>query len=504
MPHYRDECRRRHVLIGGNLPDVVNRLRNVELKVMTWNLADFSTSGVAQSKLWSKATDSSSEPDGRLTLVANTIAEEAPDVVFIQEVKPGDGGEKAVEQLTNKLNILMKDREPDVWVGGDQKRVVNPPDVRLGREDENGNPTPSISYDSMVSGKLKQSGAGAETYGCLWNVQKLVGEPVVKLLNDAGKGLDEIQTALGAKKGHDEVKQHFLSLGELSSTFSRYPALFTFKPKYGGWKVDPRPPEVDDKKKSNPDEPPLEIHFLVFHLASSNPQCGGKKKNTAEMKVLQSLAKHAWKAGSRLILLGDHNAAECGTTKVLYHGFNESGGRFVVPTTTSTNLFPFMKGAGKEIAVEDKCDDYLQFLEENGVSLRTSNVDGPVMHGEVQLTYANGELVIQNGLKEALKQIIADEGLSDTLDSLTKLSGKKSNDNIIFPQNTMPRGRVRAFLPRWVKATFVRGLHFLEARVLEVPAQKLLEYTIKHKEPFGSWKYLWSDHRPVVARFSLS
>ena len=125
------------------------------------------------------------------------------------------------------------------------------------------------------------------------------------------------------------------------------------------------------------------------------------------------------------------------------------------------------------------------------------------MHGNVQLMYANGMLK-KKGLKEALKQIIKDEGLSDTLDSLTKHSAEKHNDNIIFPENTMPRGRKRDFLPRGPKATLVQNLHLLEARVLEVPATKLLEYTIKHQEPFGSWKYLWSDHRPVVARFSLS
>ena len=78
-------------------------------------------------------------------------------------------------------------------------------------------------------------------------------------------------------------------------------------------------------------------------------------------------------------------------------------------------------------------------------------------------------------------------------------SGGKHNDNIIIP----PENRCRS-PGALVRNQEVFDLRLLKARVLEVPVDKLMEYTIKNDEPFGSWKYLWSDHRPVVARFSLS
>ena len=91
---------------------LVERLHRAELKVMTWNLADFSTGGVVQQRLWSKQDDANGS--SRLTFVAETISREAPDVVFIQEVKPGPGGDNAVRELTDELNNIMDDKQPCV------------------------------------------------------------------------------------------------------------------------------------------------------------------------------------------------------------------------------------------------------------------------------------------------------------------------------------------------------------------------------------------------------
>ena len=502
LPLYREECGRRNVVKRGNLPVVVDRLRNVELKVMTWNLADFSTTGVVQGRLWNKedttaagidakpkrnkcvrkrsgGTKSSSQtpaPEtpactGRLTLVADTIADEAPDVVFIQEVSTNDDN-IAVMELTEKLNKLMKSRKLDVWINA--KAVV-----QKSKHD--------ITYEHTQSEKLKNEGPGGEKYGCVWNTSKFEGPPTMSYLVNTEERVSEFAGILGAENLWEEIARD-LQVKVLvdNGGFSRFPALFTFTPKHGG-------PKADNNTKEK-------IHFLVFHLASSNPKYGGPEKNRAEMRVLQSLARHAWKAGSRLILLGDHNAGECGTTPRLKEFEKDNiGGQFVVKTTESTNLFPFMKGAGAQSAVKDNVGDLLAFLKEHEVDLYTHEADER-MHRGVKLQYKQGNLVVKTGLKTALKQIIVDEGLGDSL----QLSGARHNDNIIIPKNTVPTGAERTQPARKAKATLVRDLLLLEARVLEVPARKLLEYTIEHNEPFGSWKYLWSDHRPVVARFSLS
>ena len=50
------ECNRREIKCTqyARKSDLIQRLRNAELKVMTWNLADFSNTGVVQGKLWIK------------------------------------------------------------------------------------------------------------------------------------------------------------------------------------------------------------------------------------------------------------------------------------------------------------------------------------------------------------------------------------------------------------------------------------------------------------------
>ena len=586
------ECEEREILKKGsetrNLtkPELVERLRNVELKVMTWNLADFSTTGVVQGRLWNKedttaadidtkpkkktfsfpsfvklsgGTKSSSQapaPEtpactGRLTLVADTIADEAPDVVFIQEVTTNDKN-TAVEELTEKLNKLMKSRKLDVWINA--KAVV--------QKSEH-----DITYEHTQSEKLKNEGPGGEKYGCVWNTMKFEGKPEVRYLEGADS--PDFFEALSVDK--DEVKNKILeklqTLSQVaaragdssdgpstssSTTFSRFPALFTFTPKHGG-------PKADNNTK---------IHFLVFHLASSNPKYGGSAKNEAEMKVLRSLAKHAWKAGSRLILLGDHNAGECGTVselnKFLKDEHKQITGRFAVDTTgpqSSTNLFPFIKGSASNASdeVADTVKEYLAFLEEQNVNLKDEKL--------LEYVGDRPKLRDQKKLKKKLEEIMYELGFSDFIHS----SGAKHNDNIIIPperfcrssanERNKPVGEtVDALLkfleergvklrkrnkqtPKYEKEyelqydsddqlktsgvkealkkiikdeyltvdsrrsildKYVYDLKLLEGRVLEVPATKLLEYTIKHNEPFGSWKYLWSDHRPVVARFSLS
>ena len=68
-----------------------------------------------------------------MPFVADTIADEAPDVVFIQEVTTSDGGEKAMEELTDELNTMMKSREPDVWIN--DEAVHLPPKFKMKGED---------------------------------------------------------------------------------------------------------------------------------------------------------------------------------------------------------------------------------------------------------------------------------------------------------------------------------------------------------------------------------
>ena len=212
-----------------------------------------------------------------MPFVADTIADEAPDVVFIQEVTTSDGGEKAMEALTDELNTMMKSREPDVWIN--DKAVQLPPKFKMKEK---------IEYELKLSDILK-GGPGAERYGCVWNKSKFKQGPDVRYLKDKDALLDILEVLI-----RDKAKEHLakkldslftkaveeFKTENFSAIFSRTPALFTFTPKYGGPKVNN---EINNK-----------IHFLVFHLTSSNPKSGGAVKNEKEMEVLLRLARHVW------------------------------------------------------------------------------------------------------------------------------------------------------------------------------------------------------------------
>ena len=613
---------------------LVERLHRAELKVMTWNLADFSTGGVVQQRLWSKQDDANGS--SRLTFVAETISREAPDVVFIQEVKPGPGGDNAVRELTDELNNIMDDKqpcvstvkshcvslldkivqgdeeakselmkiltqnekkyEPDVWINGKAWKMREA--VKGGDTDDQSKAIQNTawkekSYNYICTRALKDCqndspvAPGAEAYGCIWNNQKfeegpkvvyLEGVASLEKLDEALKeGLETMETSLKAS-----LKESLEDYEERHKTFSRFPALFTFTPKHGGADV------------KNSDSENQKIHFLVFHLASSS-QYGGTEKNKAEMEVLQSLAKWAWDEGIRLILLGDHNAGECGTEETLKKFDSPSSERSVGPfavkpdaqTTRfpATNLFPFVKGTGTAVNLQDT-EYYIKLLEQyGGVEENLRKIDpsydrqysGEILHynrtknltrigdkghknlaalksimimerlnlnipqsptisqqitecleqlqdekgidlghydpwqrefeGEVlrYLRYVNKDGEAKDTLKkncskntEALKNIAVRKGLSDFI----QYSGGKHNDNIIFPheERWLPVTRVSKRKP----FKFVHNLKFLEGRVLEIPVRELCAYSQRNQVPLGNWKYLWSDHRPVVARFSLS
>ena len=517
--------------------DLIQRLRNAELKVMTWNLADFSNKGVVQGKLWNntptkgdrnarqsdtgtqknkkaslwkyistgkhsggkKSSSHASAPEtpaevGRLPFVADTIADEAPDVVFIQEVTTSDGGEKAMEELTDELNTMMKSREPDVWIN--DEAVHLPPKFKMKEK---------IEYKLKLSDVLK-GGPGAERYGCVWNKSKFKQGPDVRYLKDKDALLDILEVLIRdkakerlAEKLFTKVMEEFKKAMEkcqtenFSEIFSRTPALFTFTPKYGGPKVNN---EINNK-----------IHFLVFHLTSSNPKSGGAVKNEKEMEVLLRLARHVWDEGSRLILLGDHNAGECHTitsklnTLTHHHGENIQDKaeeiklrRLVVSTKERTNLFPFIKGSGTRDKKQEKSIviEYAKFLKDH-----LSDEDFEPLRTRFNLTIENGTVtVVPHTIQVTdLEKTMYEHGFSDFI----RGGGGKHNDNIIIP----PENRCRSS-GALVRNQEVFDLRLLKARVLEVPVDKLMEYTIKNDEPLGSWKYLWSDHRPVVARFSLS
>ena len=517
--------------------DLIQRLRNAELKVMTWNLADFSNKGVVQGKLWNntptkgdrnarqsdtgtqknkkaslwkyistgkhsggkKSSSHASAPEtpaevGRLPFVADTIADEAPDVVFIQEVTTSDGGEKAMEELTDELNTMMKSREPDVWIN--DEAVHLPPKFKMKEK---------IEYKLKLSDVLK-GGPGAERYGCVWNKSKFKQGPDVRYLKDEEALLDILEVLIRDKAKEHLAKKLFTKAMEefkkamekfqtenFSEIFSRTPALFTFTPKYGGPKVNN---EINNK-----------IHFLVFHLTSSNPKSGGPVKNEKEMEVLLRLASHVWDEGSRLILLGDHNAGECHTitsklkTLTHHHGENILNKdkeiklrRLVVSTKERTNLFPFIKGSGTRDKKQEKSIviEYAKFLKDH-----LSDEDFEPLRTRFNLTIENGTVtVVPHTIQVTdLEKTMYEHGFSDFI----RGGGGKHNDNIIIP----PENRCRSS-GALVRNQEVFDLRLLKARVLEVPVDKLMEYTIKNDEPLGSWKYLWSDHRPVVARFSLS
>jgi len=507
---------------------------------MTWNLADFSNKGVVQGKLWNntptkgdrnarqsdtgtqknkkaslwkyistgkhsggkKSSSHASAPEtpaevGRLPFVADTIADEAPDVVFIQEVTTSDGGEKAMEELTDELNTMMKSREPDVWIN--DEAVHLPPKFKMKEK---------IEYKLKLSDVLK-GGPGAERYGCVWNKSKFKQGPDVRYLKDE-KALRDILEVLICDKAKEHLTKKLDSLftkameefkkamekfktENFSEIFSRTPALFTFTPKYGGPKVNN---EINNK-----------IHFLVFHLTSSNPKSGGPVKNEKEMEVLLRLASHVWDEGSRLILLGDHNAGECHTitsklkTLTHHHGENILDKdeeiklrRLVVSTKERTNLFPFIKGSGTRDKKQEKSIviEYAKFLKDH-----LSDEDFEPLGKSFNLTIENGTVTVVPPKIQVtdLEKTMYEHGFSDFI----RGSGGKHNDNIIIP----PENRCRSS-GALVRNQEVFDLRLLKARVLEVPVDKLMEYTIKNDEPLGSWKYLWSDHRPVVARFSLS
>ena len=429
-----------------------------------------------------------------MPFVADTIADEAPDVVFIQEVTTSDGGEKAMEELTDELNTMMKSREPDVWIN--DEAVHLPPKFKMKEK---------IEYKFKLSDVLK-GGPGAERYGCVWNKSKFKQGPDVRYLKDEEALLDILEVLIRDKAKEHLAKKLFTKAMEefkkamekfktenFSEIFSRTPALFTFTPKYGGPKVNN---EINNK-----------IHFLVFHLTSSNPKSGGPVKNEKEMEVLLRLASHVWDEGSRLILLGDHNAGECHTitsklkTLTHHHGQNIQDKdeeiklrRLVVSTKERTNLFPFIKGSGTRDKKQEKSIviEYAKFLKDH-----LSDEDFEPLRTRFNLTIENGTVTVVPPKIQVtdLEKTMYEHGFSDFI----RGGGGKHNDNIIIP----PENRCRSS-GALVRNQEVFDLRLLKARVLEVPVDKLMEYTIKNDEPLGSWKYLWSDHRPVVARFSLS
>jgi len=70
----------------------------MDLRVCTWNLKHFTTSGNTQSPLWAGEY-------GRLSLVSATLSDLKPDVLVVQEVKNGPGGGSAVQQLAARLSM---------------------------------------------------------------------------------------------------------------------------------------------------------------------------------------------------------------------------------------------------------------------------------------------------------------------------------------------------------------------------------------------------------------
>lgn len=487
-------------------------------KASLWNIISTGKhSGGKKSSSHASAPETPAEV-GRLPFVADTIADEAPDVVFIQEVTTSDGGKNAMEELTDELNTMMKSREPDVWIK--DEAVHLPPKFKMKEK---------IEYELKLSDRLKEEGPGAERYGCVWNKSKFKQGPDVRYLKDKETLQDILEVLILHDMAEEEVRirvmaeeafqkakkdldkkldslftkamEEFKKAMEkfktenFSEIFSRFPALFTFTPKYGGPKVNN---EINNK-----------IHFLVFHLTSSNPKSGGADKNEKEMEVLLRLARHVWDAGSRLILLGDHNAGECHTiTSKLnklthHHGENIQDKdeeiklrRLVVSTKERTNLFPFIKGSGTRDKKQEKSIviEYAKFLKD-----KLSDEDFKKVPARFKLKIENGTESFPRKELPAitdLEKTMFEYGFSDFI----RGSGGKHNDNIIIP----PDNWCRSSGERESRRLEVFDLRLLEARVLEVPVDKLMEYTIKNDEPLGSWKYLWSDHRPVVARFSLS
>ena len=109
----------------------------------------------------------------------------------------------------------------------------------------------------------------------MWNKSKFKQGPDVRYLKDEEALLDILEVLIRDKAKEHLAKKLFTKAMEefkkamekfktenFSEIFSRTPALFTFTPKYGGPKVNN---EINNK-----------IHFLVFHLTSSNPKSGGR------------------------------------------------------------------------------------------------------------------------------------------------------------------------------------------------------------------------------------
>ena len=264
--------------------------RNVRL--MQWNWQDLTTGepDKPQGRLWEER---------RLNIV-NTILFYKPDIVAVEEVKAGDNGKKAFDEIVGILRQYGYE--------GNYSDPVNP-DAR-GR---------------------------SERVGLIWRTTCAIGLPVdkdavtFKLLVDVNGygrsnaedentvaaaatclGLDVKKTVKACAKAFCDALPKNSS--KKASGFDRHLVLATLQTKLG--------------------QP---LHFLIGHLATD------ETGNAAEVNVTKELSSRAWAAGAWLFVTADTNTDEAGNTS-LWDDLDSLGGTRALPPDCHTNMFPHQHG----------------------------------------------------------------------------------------------------------------------------------------------------------------
>ena len=264
------------------------------VRFMQWNLQDLTNGGDVQGPLWEEE---------RLRNIVNTILFHKPDVVAIEEVKAGDGGLAAFNQIVGRLR-------PHGYEG---------------------------DYSDAVSG-----GPRGERVGLIWRTTGTIGLPMNKdavtfnLLVDVNGygranaedentvtaaatclGLDVKKTVKACAKAFCDALPSETS----KSRFDRHLVLATLQTKLG--------------------QP---LHVLIGHLATKKDH--GTEGNTAEVNVIKEIASRAWRAGVWLFVMADTNTDEADNRGIWDAGdartfkFKERGCR-ALPSGCPTNVYPY-------------------------------------------------------------------------------------------------------------------------------------------------------------------
>ena len=227
------------------------------VRFMQWNLQDLTNVGEVQGQLWEERRDN----------IVNTIRFYKPDVVAIEEVKAGDGGRAAFNQIVGCLRqhgYVGKYSDPvNPGAGGKIERVGLIWRTRLANAD-------ALTFNLLVNVNGVDGRANAEDENTVAAAATRIGLDVQETVNACASAFQEPLPS-GTSKSH----------------FDRHLVLATLQTNLG-----------------------QSLHVLIGHLDTG--EVHGTDGNTAEVNVIKELASRAWAAGAWLFVMADTNTFEAG------------------------------------------------------------------------------------------------------------------------------------------------------------------------------------------------